>query len=84
MKGLLSLVLVSIALLQMTAAAPTASERSQDVEKRNVYFGQYAKTDKDDKDTPETETRDVEKRSWWLGKYKPDEDDDEVLDSPEA
>ncbi|KAG2038412.1 hypothetical protein BDR03DRAFT_954729 [Suillus americanus] len=29
MKGFLSLVLVSIALLQMTAAAPTVSERSQ-------------------------------------------------------
>ncbi|KAG1861234.1 hypothetical protein F4604DRAFT_1787981, partial [Suillus subluteus] len=34
MKGFLSLVLVSVALLQMTAAAPTVSERSQDVEKR--------------------------------------------------
>ncbi|KAG2032200.1 hypothetical protein BDR03DRAFT_970660 [Suillus americanus] len=29
MKGFLSLVLVSIALLQMTAAAPTVSKRSQ-------------------------------------------------------
>ncbi|KAG1867736.1 hypothetical protein F4604DRAFT_1776588 [Suillus subluteus] len=34
MKGFLSLVLVSIALLQMTAAAPAESERSQAVTKR--------------------------------------------------
>ncbi|KAG1884773.1 hypothetical protein F4604DRAFT_1901256 [Suillus subluteus] len=34
MTGFLSLVLVSIALLQMTAAAPTVSERSQAVKKR--------------------------------------------------
>ncbi|KAG1861225.1 hypothetical protein F4604DRAFT_1787964 [Suillus subluteus] len=34
MKGFLSLVLVSIALLQMTAAAPTVSERSQAIKKR--------------------------------------------------
>ncbi|KAG1884789.1 hypothetical protein F4604DRAFT_1731895 [Suillus subluteus] len=34
MKGFLSLVLVSIALLQMTAAAPTVSEGFQAVEKR--------------------------------------------------
>ncbi|KAG1867700.1 hypothetical protein F4604DRAFT_1927491 [Suillus subluteus] len=58
MKGLLSLVLVSIALLQMTAAAPTAPERSQalkkregeqNVEKRKIWmYGQYMGDDDDD------------------------------------
>ncbi|KAG1870832.1 hypothetical protein F4604DRAFT_852187 [Suillus subluteus] len=73
MKGFLSLVLVSIALLQMTAAAPAASERSQDVEKRNVWYGQYTKDDTD-----------VEKRGRWIGSFMLDKDDDEVLDNPEA
>ncbi|KAG1884800.1 hypothetical protein F4604DRAFT_1901266 [Suillus subluteus] len=52
MKGFLSLVLVSIALLQMTAAAPTVSEGFQAVEKREgtqnvekrAWIGSYAQT----------------------------------------
>ncbi|KAG1856392.1 hypothetical protein DFJ58DRAFT_840903 [Suillus subalutaceus] len=93
MKGFLSLVLVSIALLQMTAAAPAASEHSQgislialtlfshpsyknvddtDVEKRNVWYGQYTKDDTD-----------VEKRDRWIGSFVLVKDDDEVIDNPE-
>ncbi|KAG1861233.1 hypothetical protein F4604DRAFT_1684056 [Suillus subluteus] len=54
MKRFLSLVLVSTALLQMTAAAPTVSERSQaikkregdqNVEKRNWVWRFYMVTD---------------------------------------
>ncbi|KAG1829551.1 hypothetical protein F4604DRAFT_1869506 [Suillus subluteus] len=57
MKGFLSFVLVSIALLQATAAAPTASERFQgislniddiDIEKRSWMLFRYV-VDDDDK-----------------------------------
>ncbi|KAG1850338.1 hypothetical protein DFJ58DRAFT_914695 [Suillus subalutaceus] len=64
MKGFLSLVLVSIALLQTTAAVPTASAR------RSIVIAR----------TPEIETKDLEGRSFirYAGAVYPDLDDSEA------
>ncbi|KAG1837554.1 hypothetical protein DFJ58DRAFT_144626 [Suillus subalutaceus] len=92
MKGFLSLVLVSIALLQMTVATPTASERSQalkkregeqNVEKRNKWAGHYQNKPDDDDEDEALKKREgeqnVEKRNKWAGHYqnKPDDDDED-------
>lgn len=64
MKGLLSLVLVSIALLQTTAAVPTASAR------RGIVITR----------TPEIEAKDLEERRYIPSRYavgtSSDEDED--------
>ncbi|KAG1838356.1 hypothetical protein DFJ58DRAFT_814132 [Suillus subalutaceus] len=89
MKGLLSLVLVSIALLQTAAAAPTVSERSQAVKKsegeQNVgkrsYISFQNNPPEDDEvltGTTETETEDIEKRAMGrVAAYRPPVDDEE-------
>ncbi|KAG2037332.1 hypothetical protein BDR03DRAFT_957427 [Suillus americanus] len=82
MKGFLSLVLVSIALLQTAAAVPTVSERSQAVKKsegeqnigkRGLIFD-HVPDDDEDKDevltgTTETETQDIGERSYVAFNY---------------
>ncbi|KAG1833267.1 hypothetical protein DFJ58DRAFT_750298 [Suillus subalutaceus] len=76
MKGFLSLVLVSIALLQTAAAAPAVSERSQAVKKSE---GEQIITD-----SPEIETKDVEKRNFIIGFYRFSYDQNDDLENSEA
>ncbi|KAG2034636.1 hypothetical protein BDR03DRAFT_964543 [Suillus americanus] len=84
MKGFLSLVLVSIALLQMTAASPTASERSQGISLVALTLFSHVLLTLFNIDDVAVNKREgeqnVEKRSFWLGYYTPDE----ALDNPEA
>ncbi|KAG1833255.1 hypothetical protein DFJ58DRAFT_822397 [Suillus subalutaceus] len=66
MKGFLSFVLISIALLQTTAAAPAASEHFQAVKKSE---GEQSMSQLNIDDI------DIEKRSWMLFRYVVDDDD---------
>ncbi|KAG1755912.1 hypothetical protein EDB19DRAFT_2034534 [Suillus lakei] len=76
MKGFSSFVLVTIAFLQMTVAAPTVSERSADIDKRKQNLVAEG--------SPKTE--DVEKRSYITFTYLVAEgaEDSEALDDTEA
>ncbi|KAG1876356.1 hypothetical protein F4604DRAFT_1924646 [Suillus subluteus] len=82
MKGFLSLILVSIALLQTAAAAPAVSERSQAVKKSEGE--QKTRRGIVITDSPEIETKDVEKRNFIIGFYRFSYANDDDLENSEG